>query len=418
MSKRIAVIATLDTKGDEANFIREELQALGATPVLIDIGVIGEPTTHVDISKDEIARAAGSSIEQILENPTRQTASEIMIRGASSILIKAIKDADLHAVIGLGGTQGTPNCAQIMQQLPYGFPKIILSTVASGDTAPFMGIKDITMMPAVGDILGLNPFSRKILANLAGAAFGMSKIDREIAPEGDTKGTIGMTNLGVLTEGSMHAIKRFNEAGYEVITFHAVGTGGRSMEQMMREGVFTGVFDYALGEIADDVFEGLRAADDQRLSVAGELGIPQVICPGGAEHLGYWVNDPNTVPEKYKDHKYVFHNPYVFVPRLNSEEITKVGEEINNRLAKTPGRCRFLIPTKGVSRYSIEGGELYDPLSDQAFFDTLEHGLPDTIDVEKLDWAAEDPRFIDHAVDALIELIEEQKSDKIIPFSS
>jgi uncharacterized protein (UPF0261 family) len=293
-----------------------------------------------------------------------------------------------------------------MQQLPYGFPKIILSTVASGDTSSFMDIKDITMMPAVADILGLNPFSRKILANLAGAAFGMAQIEREIKSEAQVKGVIGMTNLGVLTQGAIHAIDLFHEAGYEVITFHAVGTGGRAMEQMMKEGIFTGIFDYALGEIADGVYQGLRAANDERLTIAGQLELPQVICPGGAEHLGYWVNEPNSVPEKYKDHQYVFHNPYVFVPRLNSSEIKVVAEAINGRLANVKGRCIFLIPEKGVGRYSVEGGPLVDRDSDKAFFETLKAGLPSTVKVESLDYGAEDPEFVAFAVNSLIGLIE------------
>ena len=262
------------------------------------------------------------------------------------------------------------------------------------------------MMPAVADILGLNPFSRKILANLAGAAYGMAQIEREINPEVDVKGVIGMTNLGVLTQGSMRAIDLFREAGYEVITFHAVGTGGRAMEQMMKEGIFTGIFDYALGEIADGAYGGLRTANDERLTVAAKLGLPQVICPGGAEHLGYWVDEPNTVPEKYKDHQYVFHNPYVFVPRLNSAEIKVVAETIIERLADVKGDCIFLIPERGVGSYSVDGGPLVDRESDGVFFDTLKSGLPSTIDVKTLNYGAEDPEFVAYAVESLISLIE------------
>lgn len=405
MSKTIAVVATMDTKGAEADFLREQLKSLGAEACLIDMGVVGEAKTSVDYSREQVFAAAGEDYAKLMEAPTRQAASPIVIAGVAKILQQDIESGKVHAVVGLGGTQGTPNCAHIFQQLPYGFPKIILSTIASGDTSGLMDIKDITMMPSVADILGLNPFSRKILSNLAGAAFGMATCEPPKI-ESQTKTTIGMTNLGVLTEGSIHAIELFEKRGYEVITFHAVGTGGRAMEQMMKEGLITAVFDYALGEIADEVYECLRAANEHRLTVAAELGLPQVICPGGAEHLGIWVDKPDFVPEKYQKHQYVFHNPFVFVPRLTGDEIRPVAETICDRLKNVKDKCVFMVPEKGVSRYSIEGGSLRDPESDKVFFDALEKGMPSTIDFQRHDNAAEDTQFVEHAVNSLIEMIE------------
>lgn len=407
MTKTVAVVATMDTKGVEADFVRSELHGFGAMAFLLDIGVVGEPKTVVDCTRQQVALVGGVDFNNIMEHPTRQGASPVMISGAAKILLEKIGAGEIQAVVGMGGSQGTANCAQIFQQLPYGFPKLILSTVASGDTSAFMDIKDITMMPAVADILGLNPFSRKILSNVAGAAFGMAQSERTIAKDTNSKGLIGMTNLGVLTDGANLAIELFEAAGYEVITFHAVGTGGRAMEQMMREGLITAVFDYALGEIADEVHGGFRAANKSRLTVAGELGIPQVICPGGAEHIGLWVDEPNFVPEKYRDHKYVFHNPYIFVPRLTVEEIRLVGKTICERLASTTGNCVVLIPEQGVSRYSIAGAPLHDPESDRAFFDAIRTGLPPSIEFRSLNLAAEDPEFVTAAVNALFGLIEQ-----------
>ena len=307
MNKQIAVVATMDTKGLESDFIRSEIERFGGTVCLIDIGVVGEPKTNVDYSNQMVVEAAGEDFEKLRQSPSRQEASPIMIRGTAKILLDKIAAGEIQAVVGLGGTQGTPNCAQIFQQLPYGFPKIILSTIASGDTKGFMDIKDITMMPSVADILGLNPFSRKILSNLAGAAYGMAASERKIEKSKEASAFIGMTNLGVLTDGANVALELFEKAGFEVIVFHAVGTGGRAMEQMMREGLLTAVFDYALGEIADGCYDCLRAATDERLTVAAELGLPQVICPGGAEHLGIWVDEADSVPDDYKNHQYVFH---------------------------------------------------------------------------------------------------------------
>lgn len=406
MSKKIAIVATMDTKGAESDFIRSEISSFGGESLLIDIGVVGQARTTVDYTNRDVIDAAGHDSDELLRDPTRQSASPVMIKGASAILMDKLEAGEIDAVIGLGGTQGTPNCAQIFQQLPYGFPKIILSTVASGDTSGFMDIKDIAMMPSVADILGLNPFSRKILSNLAGAAYGMANSQRMIERTDQSKPVVGMTNLGVLTEGANHAVKLFESSGYEVIVFHAVGTGGRAMEQMMREGLITAVFDYALGEIADECYDCLRAANEERLTVASKLGLPQVVCPGGAEHLGIWVNEADFVPEQYRDHQYVFHNPYVFVPRLRADEIRKVGQTIGQRLSYASKDCVFLIPEKGVCRYSIDGGPLVDRESDAVFFDTIEENLPATVEVQRHPFGAEDPEFVELAVNNLISMIE------------
>jgi uncharacterized protein (UPF0261 family) len=217
-----------------------------------------------------------------------------------------------------------------------------------------------------------------------------------------------MSNLGVLTKGAMEAIKYIEDAGYEVIVFHAVGSGGRAMEQMMKEGIIRAVFDYAMGEIADDVFHVLRAGGPERLTVAGKLGLPQVLCPGGAEHLGIFV-PANQVPAEFKDHKYVFHSPVIFVPRLNVEEIEKVADDICQRLQHTKSKAYFMIPLKGVGRYSIPGGVLEDKTSDAAFFRRLKAGLPKNIEVIEKDLHAEEPAFVKEAVGRLISLIEERE---------
>jgi uncharacterized protein (UPF0261 family) len=404
--KTIAICATLDTKGDEVAFARETIEALGDKALLIDLSVIGEPAITPDLSAGDIARGGGSTLEALRTAGSRADAAPVMVAGAAAAVLERIADGRVHAVLGLGGTQGTSLCAQIMQQLPYGFPKIILSTAASGDTSPFVDIKDITMSFAVCDILGLNPFLRSMLANAAGAASGMAGAARSIEPDAASKGTIAMTNLGVLTDGAKHAIDLFHQAGYEVITFHAIGAGGRAMEQMMREGLITGVFDYALGEIADELFDALRAADQHRLTAAGSLGLPQVICPGGAEHIGLLLHTPNQVPEAWAGRKHVFHSPIVFAPRLDCEQITRVGCEITKRLEHTRGKAVFMIPTGGVSRYSIAGGPLEDRASDDAFFETLRTTMPPAIDLQEMALAAEDPAFVETAVNTLITLIE------------
>jgi len=409
MSKTIAVLVTLDTKDQEAAYLKEQIESRGHQAMLMDIGVIGEAGIQADVSRAEIADSGGRSLDKLLANPSREEAGPVMVAGSRKILKDKIEQDEVHAVLGLGGTQGTSSCCDIMQALPYGFPKIMVSTVASGDTSSFVGIKDITMMFSVSDILKLNPFTRKVLANAAAAACGMAESESIFDMHKGDKPLIGMSNLGVLTQGSIEAIKYFEEAGYEVIVFHAVGSGGRAMEQMMKEGIIGAVFDYAMGEIADDVFGVLRAGGPERLTVAGKLGIPQVLCPGGAEHLGILV-PPNHVPDEYKNHKHVFHSPVVFVPRLNAEEICRVADDIIQRLRHTKDKAYFMIPLKGVGRYSIPGATLEDKESDRAFFDRLKSGLPKNIEVVERDLHAEEPAFVKEAVDLLIGLIEERSS--------
>ncbi len=405
MSKTIALIVTLDTKAQEADYLVEQISNLGHKALVIDIGVVGVAETQAHFSREAVAISGGSSLDALLLHPTREAAAPVMVKGVINILKSQISDNTVHAVLGLGGTQGTSSCCDIMQALPYGFPKIMVSTIASGDMSSFVGIKDITMMFSVSDILKLNPFTRQILANAAAAACGMAQVLSKFQLEKHDKPLIGMSNLGVLTNGAMHAIKYFEQKGYEVIVFHAVGSGGRAMEQMMKEGIIGAVFDYAMGEIADDVWSVLRAGGPERLTVAGKLGLPQVLCPGGAEHLGILV-PANTIPEAYKNHQYVFHSPVIYVPRINKTEIIQVAESICKRLQYTKDKAYFLLPHGGVGRYSREGGELVDKESDRAFFDYLRTHLPANIEVIDCPEYIEDPVFVERAIDLIISLIE------------
>ena len=410
MSQRVvAVLATLDTKGDEAEFLKEQLEALGSRALIVDLGVIGQPASSADLTRVAVAEAGGTPLAELLDEsgagPTREAAGPVMIAGAIRLLRAKVEAGEVHALLGLGGFQGTGMCCAVMRAMDYGLPKVMVSTAASGDTSSYVDIKDITMMFSVGDLLGLNAFTRKILANAAGAAHGMAQVELGIAPRDGDKPLIGMSNLGVLTRGALEAIERFAERGYEVIVFHAIGSGGRAMEQMMRDGIIGAVFDYAMGEIADAVFGVLRAGGPERLTVAGELGLPQVLCPGGAEHLGILV-EPNVVPERWKDHAHVFHSPVVFVPRLNSEESLQVAREILRRLASTRGNAVLMLPTDGTGSYAKPGGELRDTEVDRVFFEALRSGAPQGIEVVEMATHAEDPAFVGACVDRLIALIE------------
>ena len=403
--KTVAILATLDTKANEAGFMRSEIESLGGQALLIDLSLVGESELSADFTKQDVISAGGGNLAELLVKPNREQSNPFIVARATKIVTELQESGKIHAVVSLGGTQGTSTCAPILQSLPYGFPKVMLSTAASGDTSPFVGIKDITMMFAVSDILGLNVFSRKILANAAAAAWGMAQSEQCIT-KSEAKGVIGMSNLGVLTQGAMRAIKLFEEAGYEVITFHAIGAGGDAMEQMMKEGIINAVFDYGLGEIADGIWGVLRAGGPERLTVAGKLGLPQVVVPGGSEHLGILVNEPNKIPTGYENHQITWHSPYVFVPRLNAEEQGRVAKVIGEKLSHSTKDTLFLMPLKGVSSYSAEGGELYNTELDDVYWESLQKELPNTIEVESMDVTAQDQALVERAVNYLIEKLE------------
>lgn len=403
--KTIAILATLDTKGAEAQYLREQLESMGSRAFVVDMGVTGEPGATADASRKSVASAGGRELQDLLKDPTREVAGPVMVQGATAVLQAKLDAGELHGVLGLGGFQGTAACSAVMRAMPYGLPKVLVSTAASGDVGAYVDTKDITMMFSVGDILGLNRVTRKVLANAAGAAHGMAQVETSMLDGASDKPLIGMTNLGVLTRGALHAIELFEQRGYEVIVFHAIGSGGRAMEEMMEAGIIGAVFDYAMGEIADDVFGELRAGGPKRLTVAGKLGIPQVLCPGGSEHLGILV-DANEVPERWKDHTYVFHSPVVFVPRLNSEEFVSVAVDIGKRLQNTTSKAVMMLPMDGTGSYAMRGGPLRDTDSDAAFFAALKQAIPACIEVVEHNTHAEDPVFVRDCVERLIGMLE------------
>lgn len=408
MAKSVVVLSTLDTKGKETAFLKQQIEAAGAKAVLVDMGVVGKATIQADITRQQVAEAGGNPLQRLQEGASREKAAPVMIKGAAKLIGEMVANDKAHAVVGLGGTQGTSSATGVMQQLPYGLPKLMVSTCAAGDTSAFVGIKDIMMMFSVSDILGLNPFMRKVLSNAAAAAAGMAQHEDHSAAASN-KPLIGMSNLGVLTNGAEVAVEYLESKGYEVILFHAVGAGGRAMEQMMKEGLIAGVFDYAMGEISDELHHALRAGGPERLTVAGKLGLPQVLVPGGSEHIGLFLSKENVLPEKYKNHMNTFHSPIIAAPRLNSDELVEVAKEIGKRLQHTKGDAVMMLPLKGTSRYGVEGGPLRNPESDKTYYAAIKENLPKTIEVIELDLGPEDPEFVKECCDRLIKMIEAKR---------
>lgn len=400
--KIIVVLATLDTKGREAHYLREQIEKLGDRALVIDTGVVGAPAIQADITREQVAEAGGVPLAKLLDHPTREVAAPVMAAGATQIVTELAASGQVHGIVAMGGTQGTTLSTRVMRALPYGFPKVMVSTMASGNVAPWVDIKDLTMMFSVTDILGLNPVSRKVLANAAGAVCGMANV--EVKLEQGDKPLVGVTTVGITTKGAMKAIELLEAAGYETIVFHAIGPGGRAMEQLMKEGVIGAVLDYSTIEVSNEMYHALLAGGPERLTVAGKLGLPQVLCPGAIEVLVF--NEPETVPARYRDRTLIAHSPQITDVRLNQEEMAAVGREVARRLQHTQTDAVFMIPTAGYDSYAVKGEGFYDPEADAAFVAELKAGLPPNIRIIERDTHIEDPAFAAEAVELLISLIE------------
>ena len=400
----IVVLVTLDTKGHEAEYLRKQIEKFGDKVLIVDVGVVGSPATKADITRQEVAEAGGTSLEKLLENPSREVAAPIMADGATRIVTKMAGEGKVQGIVAMGGTQGTTLATSVMRALPYGFPKVMVSTMASGNVAPWVDIKDITMMFSVTDILGLNPVMRTILANAAGAVVGMAQA--AVPMEAAEKPLVGVTTVGITTQGAMKAIEVLEAAGYETIVFHAVGTGGRAMEQLMKEGVIGAVLDYSTIEVSNEMFDALLAGGEDRLTTAGKLGLPQVLAPGAIEVLVF--NEPETVPPPFNTRTLIRHSPQITDVRLNGKEMARVGEEVARRLQHTTDEAVFIIPTAGYDSYAVAGEGFHNPAADQAFVDALKANLPANIKVIERDTHIDDPAFATEAAQLLIELIEKK----------
>lgn len=403
--KTIVVLATLDTKGIEADYLRRQIESFSLQALIIDTGVVGQPAIKADVTRAEVAKAAGTTLAELLKGGTREAAAPKMAEGATAIVVKLVEQGKIHGIVSMGGTQGTTLSTRVMRALPYGFPKVMVSTMASGNTAPWVDIKDITMMFSVTDILGLNPISRKILANAAGAVCGMANVDVQL--EKSTKAVVAITNVGITTQGVMKAVEVLQKAGYETIVFHAIGPEGRAMEQMMREGLIDGVLDYSTIEVSNHIHKALLNGGPERLTTAGKMGIPQVLAPGAIEVLVF--NEPETVPTKYKGRMLIAHSPAITDLRLNKAEMAELGKEVVRRLQYTKDKAYFMIPTRGYDSYAVAGQGFHDPEADAAFVAELEKGLPRNIEIVKRDTYIEDPAFATEAAQKLVELMKARK---------
>lgn len=367
----VVVLGTLDTKGHELGYVRDIIRAEGLDTLLVDMGVLESPQVTPDITREEVAAAAGFDLPALAAKRDRGEAVAAMTRAAPVIAKKLYAEGRLQGIISLGGSAGTTIGTAAMQALPVGVPKMMVSTLASGDTRPYVGTKDIAMMYSVVDISGLNRLSRRILGNAARAVAGMVKAGAEEAA--DDKPLITATMFGVTTPCVTMAREYLESKGYEVLVFHATGSGGRAMEGLIEDGYISGVLDITTTEWCDELVGGVLTAGPHRLEAAGKKGIPQVVSVGALDMVNF--GPPETVPEKFKGRKFYQHNPTVTLMRTTPAECAELGRIIAEKLNAATGPTVVVLPLKGVSMIDAEGKPFYDPEADAALFDALRRNL-------------------------------------------
>ncbi|MDB5059328.1 MAG: hypothetical protein JWO59_2800 [Chloroflexi bacterium] len=388
--KAVAIIGTLDTKGEEFAFLRDRVAEHGLQPLVIDVGVLGEPRFSPDVSHDRVAELAGTSIADLRSSNDRGQALTAMATGAAMLTRELHESGRLDAMIGMGGSGNASVAAAAMQALPTGVPKLLVTTVASGDTRAYVGTTDVTLMPSVVDIAGLNRFSIRILSNAAAAISGMAAQEPPKPPEG-TRPLVAATMFGVTTPSVTAARQRLEELGYEVLVFHATGTGGRAMEALARDGYVTGVLDITTTELADELVGGVFGAGPDRLEAAGTLGLPQVVSLGALDMVNFGPMD--TVPAKFRGRKLYVHNPTITLMRTTPEENAQLGEQIARKLNAARGPLAVFVPRRGVSAIDVEGGAFFDPAADAALFGALKRLLRPDIRLIEMDTDINDPSF-------------------------
>ena len=386
----VVLLGTLDTKGIEFDYLRGRLRELGVDVVLVDAGVF-EPLAEADVTQDEVAAAAGADLQALRDAGDRGAAVEAMCRGSAVVAARLLAEGRLDGILSVGGSGNSSIGAAAMAALPVGVPKLIVSTVASGDTRPYVGAKDVSMTYSVVDISGLNRISERILSNAAGAIAGMAQV--RVAESGEARPLIGATMFGVTTPAVTRARERLEELGYEVLVFHATGTGGQSMEALARGGFLVGVLDLTTTELADDLVGGVLSAGPDRLEAAGELGLPQVVSLGALDMVNFGPRE--TVPPQFEGRNLYVHNPTITLMRTTPEECAELGRRIARKLSAATGPTALFVPLKGVSMIAVEGQPFHDPAADEALVSALRENLGPNVELHELDLDVNDPVFAD-----------------------
>lgn len=403
MPKKLVIVGTLDTKGVEFKFIRDIANREGVQTLVINTGIVGEPYFKPDYSSEQVAEYAGETLEALRQKADRGYAISAIMQGAAKLVLELYAQGKVAGIISLGGSAGTTIAAHVMQALPIGLPKLIVSTVASGDTRPYVKEKDITMMYSVVDISGINSISNKILTNATYAILGMLKAKyQELKTK---KPLIAASMFGVTTSCVTVARDYLENKGYEVLVFHATGAGGMAMESLIQAGFIKGVLDVTTTELADELVGGVLTAGPERLEMAAKKGIPQVVSVGALDMVNFGPIE--TVPEKFQGRNLYKHNATITLMRTTLEENQALGKIIAEKLNKTTGKTAVYLPLKGVSLIDTAGQVFYGPQEDQMLFTTLKNNLNlDLVEVQELDMEINDPEFALAMAKKLVAMIE------------
>ncbi len=398
----VVLVGTLDTKGVEYDFVRARVREQGADVILVDAGVLGTPRAEPDISRDAVAQAAGTTIADLADANDRGAAIEKMAQGATRVVMGLHAEGRLDGILGLGGSGGSALISSVMRELPVGVPKLLVSTVAAGDTRPYAGNVDLTMMSSVVDIAGINRISERILANAAAAITGMAATGPTSARRASAAPMVGATMFGVTTPCVTTARERLEELGYEVLVFHATGVGGQAMERLIQDGYITASLDITTTELADDLVGGVFSAGPDRLDVAGRLGIPQVVSLGALDMVNFGPFD--TVPAPFKERLLYKHNPTITLMRTTPEECAELGRRIATKLNAAQGPVTLFIPLRGISLIATDGQVFHDPDADAALFEAIRRTIDPRVEVRELDMDINNPAFALAMADRLHEL--------------
>lgn len=387
----VVLIGTMDTKRDEYAWLAEQVRSHDAQVMRLDVGTFSD--ADAEVTPAEAAAAAGHDLAQLQETNDRGAAMDAMADGAAHVLLRLFDEGKVDGVLALGGSGGSSVASRAMRALPVGVPKLLVSTMAAGDVAPYVGESDVTMMYSVVDVAGINSVSAQVFGNAAAAIAAMAKAEetRRNAPEGEHKPLIGLSMFGLTTPAVDEARAELVDLGYEPLVFHATGAGGRAMEKLAADGRLAGVLDLTTTELADDLVGGVLSAGPHRLEAAGAAGIPQVVSLGALDMVNFGPRE--LVPERFDDRTFVVHNPTVTLMRTTPEENAELGRRIGAKLAAATGPTTLLIPLRGVSGIDTDGGPFYEPDADTALFDAVRTAAGDGVEVVEVDQHLNDEGF-------------------------
>jgi len=399
MTRYVFILGSLDTKGAEVDFLRQRVLAEGGEPLVVDTGVLGEDSIAANIDRQAVARAGGASITELIEAGDKSRALVVMADGASHLLGEYLERGELGGVLSIGGSRGTALGTRVMQTLPVGVPKLMVSTIASGQNTfgPYVGTKDVTLMHSVADIQGVNAVTLPIFTNAAAAIVAMSRVGNRIQ-RGERR-VLSASMLGVTTDLVSQIQSALAHQGCEVIAFHAVGAGGMAMEELISAGIVEGVFDITPGEMTQFLVGGKFSAGPKRMCAASQRGIPQVVAPGGVDFI---IEGPlDELPESYRNRKTMAHTPTITLVRTSAEEMAAVGEMIAERLSESIGPAGMILPEQAFGWFSMQGQPLYDPVADRAFIGAFKGRVSTQVEVVEMDTYMNDPRVANQAVEMM-----------------